>query len=1597
MSLHRIAVIFDDRSRPETTGVYCRRALQSLVQVRHFLPSELSQIAPKDFDLYVFIDDGMDYPLPNDLHPSVWWAIDTHMDLPRCLRRAQGRDLVFAAQRDGTEALRQSGVAAQWLPLACDPEIHAKHDVAKQFDVCFVGNLVRGPREELVRLLQRHFPNHFVGQRYFQEMAQTYSASRIVFNRSVLNDINMRVFEALASGSLLLTNDLRANGQGELVRDGMHLATYGDADDLLDKARYYLSRESVRERVAAAGRQEALARHTYRHRMEKILEAAERLNRMPQDAGGPVAQPPSTTLRHDNQGSLDGQQLRDLSYYHFDRPEVVELVPRSAKRILDIGCGAGRLGETLKARQNAEVVGMELDPAAASLARDRLDRVVVGDIEQLVPDFANQSFDAVICGDVLEHLRDPGALLRRVHSWLRPEGCLVTSIPNIRHQSILRNLLLGNWTYEPAGLLDQTHLRFFTRREMEKLLFRAGFTIEERGAVPDGEYAAWERAGRPGTVNLGRVRIEGFPQNETAEFRIIQYLFRARPALRPNWGLTSIVVVVHNAIECTQQCLASVGQYTDEPYEVIVVDNGSTDATPVYLEHLSGIRTVRNLTNRGYPAAANQGIQAANGQQIVLLNNDCVVTTGWLYRMLSALYSAQEIGLVGPCTNVAPEGPQRVRADYDDLDALDGFAWDFGQRLDGQRADVTPLSGFCLVMKRALVERIGLLDERFGVGCLEDDDYCLRAKRAGFRVLLARDVYIHHFGHRTFQATGVNMDALYQQNLPMFQAKWDGQQTTQAPTQADFTSIILVTYNQLAYTPQCLESLRRHTPEAHEIIVVDNGSTDGTVEYLRAQTDIRCIELATNLGFPAAANLGIEAAQGDNLLLLNNDTVVTPDWLKRLLGVLHSDPRIGIVGPCSNHVSGEQEVPVNYEEDLTCLDEFARHFCRSRAGVTVDTDRLVGFCMLFRREVRNAIGLLDEQFGIGNFEDDDYCLRAMQAGYRLVIVGDAFVHHFGRRTFDGSGVDFAGLMKRNEQIFLAKWRRPDPVSGGPPASDKRANPGGPYTVAVDPAGGLLLVRRPFLLSVCIIARDNARIIEHCVRSVRDIADEVIVEDTGSKDETPEIAARLGARVFHFPWCDDFSAARNESFRHARGEWIFWLDTDDILDEDNGRQLRDLVRQKHPPNLFGFVVQVHWPTGIENGEEDMTVVDHVKLFRNRPSNRFEGRIHEQIVGPIRRCGGELAWTDLFVIHAHYDNSPEGQIRKKERDLRILHLEEKDHPNHPFNLFNLGMTYENIGEYDKAIGYLRRSLIYSDEMDSHVRKIYALLVQSEMQLNRLDEAVATCQEGSKRFPQDMELRFRTGILLHRMGRLAEAAEAYERIFRDPEERHFSSLDPGIGGHKARHNLAMVYADMSDFRRAEEQWRLILEEKHRYRPAWRGLGSTLVRQDKLDEAAELAGNEMVDKSLEGEGWLLQARLECVRGDHGAARRAFEQAIQLLPNDLEALRDYCAFLCERVDVRDAEPVLKRLLELNPADVAARQTLGRVYRLQGRHAESANAFCRALQDRPDSAELYFELGKTLQADGRTQEAVAAWEQALQLAPGHPEVTAALRQFKGAA
>ncbi|MEK3804876.1 glycosyltransferase [Bacillus sp. FSL K6-1234] len=237
------------------------------------------------------------------------------------------------------------------------------------------------------------------------------------------------------------------------------------------------------------------------------------------------------------------------------------------------------------------------------------------------------------------------------------------------------------------------------------------------------------------------------------------------------------------------------------------------------------------------------------------------------------------------------------------------------------------------------------------------------------------------------------------------------------------TSIIVLTYNQLALTKQCLESIWKHTNnDCIEVIVIDNGSHDGTRDYLKQITSIKAIFNKTNEGFAKACNQGLEVASGDNILFLNNDTVVTNQWLEPMIKLLYQDDKIGMVGPVSNYVSGPQQVPVNYT-NVEEIEDFSRLYCLQQRGRSKAVLRLVGFCLLVKKKVLDQVGGFDERFVGGSFEDDDLSLRVLQAGYQLKIALDSFVHHHGHATFTGNpDLSISQSYEENRQRFIDKWK-----------------------------------------------------------------------------------------------------------------------------------------------------------------------------------------------------------------------------------------------------------------------------------------------------------------------------------------------------------------------------------------------------------------------------------------------------------------------------------------------------------------------------------------------------------------------------------------------
>jgi polysaccharide pyruvyl transferase CsaB len=249
-------------------------------------------------------------------------------------------------------------------------------------------------------------------------------------------------------------------------------------------------------------------------------------------------------------------------------------------------------------------------------------------------------------------------------------------------------------------------------------------------------------------------------------------------------------------------------------------------------------------------------------------------------------------------------------------------------------------------------------------------------------------------------------------------------------------SVVVVTFGNRELNRLCIESLHLRTAWPNvEVIVVDNASEDGTRDLLRRfgedHPEMRVILNDRNLGFAAANNQGLRMATGEFLVLLNNDTIVSRGWLSALIRHLHRDPTIGLIGAVTNAIGNEAMIPVGYEH-VEDIPTWAAEYVREHDGETFEIPMLAMFCVAMRRSVHESLGPLDERFGVGMFEDDDYARRARESGLRIVCARDSFVHHWMRASFAKMPEEqYRALFENNRRLFEEKWGTPWIPHGGP--------------------------------------------------------------------------------------------------------------------------------------------------------------------------------------------------------------------------------------------------------------------------------------------------------------------------------------------------------------------------------------------------------------------------------------------------------------------------------------------------------------------------------------------------------------------------------------
>jgi tetratricopeptide (TPR) repeat protein len=357
--------------------------------------------------------------------------------------------------------------------------------------------------------------------------------------------------------------------------------------------------------------------------------------------------------------------------------------------------------------------------------------------------------------------------------------------------------------------------------------------------------------------------------------------------------------------------------------------------------------------------------------------------------------------------------------------------------------------------------------------------------------------------------------------------------------------------------------------------------------------------------------------------------------------------------------------------------------------------------------------------------------------------------------------------------------------------------------AAAPADGLTL-------SLVMIVKDEEEMLPGCLAAVCDAVDEMIVVDTGSTDRTVEIAESFGATVVHFPWNGSFADARNVSLDRATSDWVLYLDADEhMIPEDTG-QLRDLLG--HTWREAFYLVETNYTGGEDSGSS----VAHLalRLFRNRPEYRFEGRVHEQKTHNMPTYLPErFETTPIRMRHYGYLKSRIGAREKSQRNLQLLQQEARDTPG-PFVDFNLGSEYIALGEFNQACSFLVRAWNELREDSSWTFKGYspmlaARLVQAQRESGNPTAARATIAEGLAAYPEHTELVLLQAMCALDEGSLDEAAELAERCLELGDAPAKYAATVGAGTFLAHCMLGEVRTIQGRPADAEDQYRLALEQ--------------------------------------------------------------------------------------------------------------------------------------------------------------------------------------------
>jgi methionine biosynthesis protein MetW len=805
------------------------------------------------------------------------------------------------------------------------------------------------------------------------------------------------------------------------------------------------------------------------------------------------------------------QSIEDLHVYlRSIRPDertslsvLARMVPEGAT-VLDLGCGSGALGQYLAETRRCTSDGVTLSEAEAVHARPHYRAVEVADLEEadLPRMFAGRRYDAIVCADVLEHLRRPEQVLDACRELLAPGGQLLISVPNAGYSGLIAELLHGEFLYREEGLLDRTHLRFFTRRSLARFLAEQRWHIDtldtvER-ALPESEFRiAFDRL--PPAV--ARHLLAG-PDALTYQFigsahPVAQAALPRPDPDAPAWpgqALFTAQLYLGHADGYDEErkltCSGTIGQSRQTLR--FALPPGPVTQLRLDPADRPGFLHLYNLTLRN--AAGTVCWRWEAGASPLSLFSEAAHRQIVWQAPLPSVSDAVLLLLTGDDPWFAIPAPaDRLQDCVQAGGAI--FEVELGWPMSADyltlSATVQPLQDRILQLEHAhataqeqLANTLAQLEHTgTSLGAALSDSQAQNQELRQHRHELTQ-------AHTRLQADyeqladhlrTIENSTVFRATRPLVHAKMRidrllGRGSAKAPvarppqplTAPDHpVDVIVPVYRGLADTRLCIDSvLAAPVRTPYRLIVINDCSPEPEVtQWLRERATqdsrITLLENAENLGFVGTVNRGMALSDRNDALLLNSDTEVANDWLDRIRAAAYGDQRIASVTPLSTNATicsyprfcEDNPLPPGY--DTARLDALC---ARTNPGVVVDVPTGVGFCMYIRRDSLRDVGPFDtENFGKGYGEENDFCQRAAHKGWRNLHLLDTFVLHTG-------GVSFGDSKSPRERAAMETLARLHPRYARDVHAFVQADPARPYRLALDVAR-IAKARLPLVLAV----------------------------------------------------------------------------------------------------------------------------------------------------------------------------------------------------------------------------------------------------------------------------------------------------------------------------------------------------------------------------------------------------------------------------------------------------------------------------------------------------------------------------------------------------